>query len=131
MKEPNENILETLCFFCEYRIKSSQRQRFSTVIRKKIASANGRITEQQRPLSIHGRVTMKRLSIWDFILIFGERLCHCNYGLSENSKCGTFNHSEDQEGHTAGACGRIYEFLGVYTVESVNPALIDLDGVTC
>lgn len=33
-----------LCFFWENRIKSCQRERFSTVIRKKIASAKRRIT---------------------------------------------------------------------------------------
>lgn len=45
-KVPNENILEAPCVFCEYRIKSNQRERFSTVIWKKKtpASAKGWIT---------------------------------------------------------------------------------------
>lgn len=27
-----------------------------------------------------------------------EELCHCNYGLSENSECCCFNHSKDKKG---------------------------------
>lgn len=84
--------LRNSLFFCEFRIKSSQRERFSTVIRgeiKKTASAKGGgrggglpVYIQEWSLSLY---TTQRLSIWDFILIFSERLCRCNYSLSENS----------------------------------------------
>lgn len=89
MKVPNENISETLCFFCEYRIKSSRRQRFSTVIRKKIASANGRITSIYTQEGMITVVPQQGPNKTPFHLglhsDFSERLCQCNYGLSENS----------------------------------------------
>lgn len=98
------NISETLCFFCEYRIKCSQRERFSTVIRKKNSKCK-RTDYQYIYRNDYCRSTVrdttKRLSIWDFdfILILSERLCCCNYGLSQNSKCCSFNHRGDQEGN--------------------------------
>lgn len=63
----------------------------------------------------------KRLSIWDFdfSLIFSERLCRHNYGLSGDRKCCSSNHSGHREGSggRTGARRRLFEYLVVCNQE--------------
>lgn len=69
---------ESQGFFCEYRIKSSQRGRFSTVIREK--NSKCRIKDYQYTYTgmitvVLLRETATHFGIWDF----GERLWCYNY----------------------------------------------------
>lgn len=76
--------------------------------------------------------TTKVTFIWHFgfILFFGEELCHCNYGLSENSEWRCLNHSRDKTGESHWTP---FECTCLHSGESESPTsstLIDLDGVS-